>query len=112
MLVECLRDQARHGDGAASGGGLRFGPFAAHLERGFDHLQLEMCDVEWSHAQAGGLGEAQAAGACDVHHGLPAIWQGRRQSVEILGAERDDIGLGYLGQLDASGGGSARAAPR
>jgi hypothetical protein len=102
MVVEYLRDQARHGDGAASGGGLGFGPFAADLGRGFEHLQLEMRDVESSYARAGDLVEAQSA---RLHHGLPANGQCRRQSVEILGAERDDVGLGYLGQLDASGGG-------
>jgi hypothetical protein len=61
MVVEYLRDQARHGDGAASGGGLGFGPFAADLGRGFEHLQLEMRDVESSYARAGDLVEAQSA---------------------------------------------------
>jgi hypothetical protein len=104
MFVEYLRNQARDGDGAASGGGLGFGPFAAHLGRGFEHLQLEVRDVESSHAQAGDFGEAQAAGTCDVHHGPPAVRQRRRQSVELLGAEGDYVGPGCLGQLDAPGG--------
>jgi hypothetical protein len=77
----------------------------ADLGRGYEHLHSEMRDVDSSHAQAGDLGEAQAAGTGDVHHGLPAIGQGCRQAVELLGAERHDIGFGCLGQLDASGGG-------
>jgi hypothetical protein len=106
VLVEHLCDQRRHRYRAASSGRLGFGPVAADLGRGFEHVQSEMRDVYASYAQASDLGEAQAAGTCDVHHGLPAVRRCCRQPVEVLGAEREHVGLGYLGQLDASGGGA------
>jgi hypothetical protein len=46
MGVEYLSDQARQRDGAAAGGRLGLGAVAAHLGRGFDHLQSVVREVD------------------------------------------------------------------